>query len=508
MNKLALKVNKGLLEKYSQVYVPGSYQAKFNEVLSSRRSEHLKALRKIKSPCLFWGLDLEPGQENLWMMNSLRIFQEPAVLWLTGINQTGIRLVINPLAKGKQSQEILFVPPKDPTKEFWDGARFGLPSQEDAQYDQNLAEIQVLTGIEDIRVNTELESYILDSQFKELRAFYHDYRELTDLHTPERKLKSYLCTTDRNYEHKEKLQKYLKKNKCSTIIRPWVWEHYLLRLPLEKGQVKDAKKAQKVTLDAFKQTLSSLPNLKNENELGRLLEYHMLKSTTSGLAFPSIVAGAKNATVLHYLKNDESLKKGTMVLMDFGARVGTQHCDISRTIPVDGRYNPLQKLLYNIVLDAQTFHQKQIKPGISLNDATQATWEFLETQLRERFFKMGGVARREYDQSGIEVSQDNLNPNLGIRPHGISHLMGEQEHDGDPFRIYPQVPLQEGWMISNEPGLYGHFTLKIQGKKYSEWIGIRLEDDLLLTKGGCVNLSKDFPHTTDEIENLIGVTHG
>ena len=97
----------------------------------------------------------------------------------------------------------------------------------------------------------------------------------------------------------------------------------MLRLPLDKGQVKDARKAQAITLEAFKNTLSELPKFKSENDLGRFLEYQMLKESTAGLAFPSIVAGAKNATVLHYLKNDEKLKKGSMVLLDFGARVGT-----------------------------------------------------------------------------------------------------------------------------------------------------------------------------------------
>jgi Xaa-Pro aminopeptidase len=107
--------------------------------------------------------------------------------------------------------------------------------------------------------------------------------------------------------------------------------------------------------------------------------------------------------------------------------------------------------------------------------------------LQQRFFARGGKAQRSY--SG--------------QPHGLSHLMGEQEHDGDPYRIYQDYPLQVGWQISNEPGLYGHFEITLGGRRYSEWIGIRVEDDLLITKDGCRNLSASIPKEIPEIEALI-----
>jgi Xaa-Pro aminopeptidase len=81
--------------------------------------------------------------------------------------------------------------------------------------------------------------------------------------------------------------------------------------------------------------------------------------------------------------------------------------------------------------------------------------------------------------------------------------MGEQEHEGDPYRIYQDYPLKEGWQISNEPGLYGHFEITLKGRKYSEWIGIRVEDDLLITKGGCRNLCAGVPKEIAELEALM-----
>lgn len=521
-------MDKKLLEKYSQVYVPGSYQAQFPAILQSRRQGHLDELKKSKGLCLFWGLDIEPGHENLWLMNGMRIFQEPSILWLTGINQTGIRLVLDPKSPRANSREVLFVPPKDLTKEFWDGAQFGLPPIEDEGYESSLQEIQMLTGIQDIRLSSSFNDYVIErlASDKNLQAFafYHDYRKVPegfdqdslDKHytRPGQKFnlkelqKRLVIKTDRNYSQVQLLAKAFKKAKLPQVIKPWAWEHYLLRLPLEKGQVKDAKKAQTITRLAFEKILAELGNFKNENELGRALEYHMLKSSTSGLAFPSIIASGKNATVLHYLKNDEKLKNGSMVLMDFGVRYGTQHSDISRTIPKNGKYNPLQKLLYDIVLDAQMYHQSQVRPGVTLNDITWNTWRFLEDQLKLRFFDLGGQASRQYDRGGLWVDSSNVDTQSIIKPHGVSHLMGEQEHDGDPCRMYPNMPLQPGWMISNEPGLYGEFKIKLGKKSYSESIGIRIEDDLIVTAKGCVNLSKDFPHTTEEIEKLIGVSNG
>jgi Xaa-Pro aminopeptidase len=214
----------------------------------------------------------------------------------------------------------------------------------------------------------------------------------------------------------------------------------------------------------------------------------MLRRSPFGLAFPSIIAGGRNATVLHYLKNDEPLDPKGLVLMDFGARWGTMHADITRVVPVSGRFNPLQALIYGIVLDAAKENQRNAKPGATIRELNDKVWAFLEDALERRFLSNGGKAKRAYTG----------------KPHGVSHLMGEQEHDGDPHRIYQDHPLQPGWQISNEPGLYGHFVITLGGKRYAEWIGIRIEDDLLITKTGCRNLSGSIPREIGEIERLMG----
>ncbi len=213
----------------------------------------------------------------------------------------------------------------------------------------------------------------------------------------------------------------------------------------------------------------------------------MLEESPYGLSFPSIIASGPNATVLHYMKNDDIFSKGEMVLMDFGVRWMTMHADISRTVPASGKFNPMQKMLYEIVLKAQLAVQRTARRGITMNELNDCCWNSVNKGLEKIFKSAGGKFKLRYKD----------------RPHGVSHLMGEQEHDGDPFRNYLSEPMQEGWLISNEPGLYGSFKICLNGKIYDEEIGIRIEDNLLITKTGCENLSRLIPKTVRQIEKLM-----
>jgi len=166
----------------------------------------------------------------------------------------------------------------------------------------------------------------------------------------------------------------------------------------------------------------------------------------------------------------------------------TMHADISRTIPASGRFNPMQKMLYEIVLKAQMAVQKKARMGVTVNALNDCCWGSINSDLEKVFRAAGGKLKLRYNE----------------RPHGVSHLIGEQEHDGDPFRNYANEPMQSGWLISNEPGLYGEFRIRLNGKNYDEQIGIRLEDNLLITKTGCRNMSRKIPKTVAEIERLMG----
>ena len=206
-----------------------------------------------------------------------------------------------------------------------------------------------------------------------------------------------------------------------------------------------------------------------------------------GLSYPSIVASGSNATTLHYMKNDDPIYKGEMMLMDFGVRWMTMHADITRSFPVSGKFNPMQKMLYEIVLKGQREVEKAARAGVTVEDLNEVCWAVVNEGLEKKFVAAGGKCKLRYKE----------------RPHGVSHLMGEQEHDGDPFRNYAKQPMKPGWMISNEPGLYGEFKICLDGKTYDETIGIRIEDNLVITQKGCMNLSRNIPKSVREIERLM-----
>ncbi len=460
-----------LLDKYSQVFVPGLKKDHAKEVFKNRRKKQLKALNSVT---LFFGAAVEPNNDAVHLMNGMRLFQEPSILYLTGINQTGVILVLDSYEK---DGEILFISKKDPTKEFWDGVRLGV--EEIASGVTSSKEITDLTGIKKVLPITEFDSWISNrlKNEKKVDAFFHTYNTKTRISK----------LSDQNSEHIKKLKKTLKNSNKKLAIESCAQNHFELRLTHDEWQIAETKHAQKLTKNAFLKLLPSVPTFKSEHAIKLDLEHKLQLQSVFGLAFPTIVANEQNACVLHYQKSDASFKKNSLLLLDFGIRFGTMHSDISRTIPINGIFNPLQKLLYQIILDAQKLNESLIKPGAMIQENDWKVWSFIENQLNSQFFSAGGKARRDYK----------------TKPHGVSHLIGEQCHEGDPFRLYQVEPLKEGMLLSNEPGIYGYFEMKIDGKTYKEYIGIRIEDNIYVTKTGCLNISKSIPKQINQLERLI-----
>jgi len=430
-------------------------------------------MEKEKRLMVIAGVPYGPGGETVWSYAHCASYQEPGFMHLTGINQFNVILILDP--GSKESDEILFVAKKDPKKEFWDGVRFGSGDPE------SLAEVSRVTGIKDVRdialFQKTLKERFLKRRKKSLGALWME---------GEVNGKKVSVKGDHNWALKQKLSRWVKSWGGGSLVNI-MDNHFDLRLPLDKYDVQNTLKAQEITGLAFKEALGHFSNLKSEYELQGFLEGHMLMRSPYGLSFPSIIAGGANAATLHYMKNDDEFSSDEMVLMDFGVRWMTMHADISRTVPASGKFNPLQKMLYEIVLKAQLRVEKEAREGVTINQLNDVCWSVVNEGLDNKFKKAGGLCDLHY--SG--------------RPHGVSHLMGEQEHDGDPFRMYAKKPMKPGWMISNEPGLYGDFKIKLDGKVYDERIGIRIEDNLLIRKQGCLNLSACVPKTVKQIEKLM-----
>lgn len=447
---------------YSQVFISSKEYSSKNVYRARRRA----MMKNLNAPCVFAGMPIDPGTEEAFVQTWNKFIQEPAFLYLTGINQAGCYLLLNP----QTSEEVLFVPRKDPFKEFWNGKRLG--------YYEGDTEVARVTGIRDVRPADEFFETVVDlarlqgKRIADERLIYAYYFE---------KFKD-----DHNDQFKKELQKAIRGSGAKLCSAAPI--HWKLRLPLEKERILDARKAQEITDKAFRKVLGRLKSLKDERQLGLLLDYEMQKDSDGDLAFPTIVAGGANACCLHYVKKDEPLKAGELVLLDFGIRYNSLHSDISRTIPISGKFNPLQKMLYEIVLDSQVEYQKHVRPGVTLKEIGMVPWDFIMNALDERLVKGArGKFKLLYDK----------------RPHGVSHFIGEQIHEGSPENRSLDVVLEPGMLISCEPGLYGEFEASIGGKRYKERIGIRIEDDLLITGNGFENISADIPKTVQDLEALI-----
>ncbi|MFQ5481898.1 MAG: aminopeptidase P N-terminal domain-containing protein [Nitrospinaceae bacterium] len=461
-------------KRYSGIFRDGGAGAHSKKRFRERRK---KLMAKENRLLALAGVPHGPGQETLWAYAHCPTYQEPAVMYLTGVNQAEVILLLDP--GSKESDEILFVKRKDPGKEFWDGLRFGVGDG------QSEAEARGVTGIKDVRdialFNEVFCQRLKRRRKKEAGVFWLEGK---------RQGRDKNITTDHNWNFKKRVEGLLRRCQVpQTRLHNIMRSHFELRLPLDRYDVANVLKAQRITREAFERTLGHFHQFRNECAVQGFLEGRMLMHSPYGLSFPSIIASGSNATVLHYMKNDDAFRTGEMVLLDFGVRWMTMHADISRTVPASGRFNPLQRLLYEIVLGAQAAVQRKAAPGVIIQELNEVCWNHINEHLDKRFHALGGKSFLSYEG----------------RPHGVSHLMGEQEHDGDPFRNYGNEPMQPGWMISNEPGLYGRFKLRLKGKLYDEELGIRIEDNLLITEKGCRNLSAGIPKKVETLESLMNV---
>ena len=384
------------------------------------------------------------------------IFQDPVALFLCGITQLGYALQLDPTTQ----TTTLYLPKKNPTAEFWEGAAFGYDAPDDVDQIRKTCGIDVVCDIAMLRDHVTAQA----TTHGQLTSFW--------------RAGSGRVFTDHHNQFRQRLKRW-----SSVPIHNCQDAYWDLQLVLDSTDIAQLRQAVSYTATAFQAVATH--SFESETALAGTLIGELLQHSADGLSFSPIVANEKNATVLHYTANNASLKPNTLTLLDFGVRVGNMHSDVSRVIPVSGRFNPLQRQLMAIVLAAQAHVEALATPGVTINDLNTACWDHLNAEL-SAFRLAGGVATLPYDKA----------------PHGVSHLIGYSVHDGDPFRAYKKRALVPGNVISNEPGVYGYFEAKIDGVWYKEWIGIRLEDDLLITPGGCENLTKDIPKTPEQIETL------
>jgi Xaa-Pro aminopeptidase len=276
---------------------------------------------------------------------------------------------------------------------------------------------------------------------------------------------------------------------------------HLLRMREVKSPAELAllQRAIDITDEAHRAALRRVSTATHENQLQATIEFTYRDLGADGWGFPSIVAAGRNATTLHYEVNEAPIDRKDLVLLDIGAEVDGYTADITRTIPASGTYSPEQRAIHDAVFRAQNESMKLMRAGSSFSKAHRRA----EEVLGEELMKVGLITKNESEQVRLYF------------PHGLGHPIGLQVHD-----VYDRTRLfEEGMVVTNEPGIYvrradvvaSPFYKKLSDDERKgidaalaryEGIGVRIEDDLLITKGDPVLLSKS-PRSATDIEAFM-----
>lgn len=337
---------------------------------------------------------------------------------------------------GLIQKEIMFIHPYDEFKAKWVGAPLSIQA------------VSAQNGIDEIYY-LETFSKHLEAYLEQCTKLYVDLKDEKDAYS-----KEMLFARDmkKKFPHLTIFNAESLFKKARTI-----------KLPEEVDQMKKAIDITKQGIEAILSNMKECYEYQLESYFDQAIKYH----GATGYAFPTIAASGKNGCCLHYMANEEIAYKGDLILFDLGASYDMYCADISRTFPVSGSFTPRQKQLYNIVLEGQNEVMRHIRPGITTKELNQILIAYYVRELTS----IGLIQKPE------EVSKYYF--------HGVSHHIGLECHD-----LCDYTPLQPNSIISCEPGLY----------IAEEGIGIRIEDDILVTEQGCINLSDNILKTVEEIE--------
>ena len=271
-------------------------------------------------------------------------------------------------------------------------------------------------------------------------------------------------------------------------------EHVLHEMRLFKSpeELKLMRRAAEVSTKAHVKAMQKCKAGLYEYQIEAELIYHFIQDGLRAVAYPSIVAGGKNACVLHYTENSAQLNNGDLLLIDAGAECDHYAADITRTFPVSGRFTEPQKLLYQLVLDAQTAAIAKVQPGLPWHLAHDASVETITKGLITLGLLKGKVAKLIKDEKYKQFYM-----------HRIGHWLGMDVHDVGDYKIEKEWRLLEpGMVLTIEPGLYIPADCLTVDEQW-RGIGIRIEDDILVTASGHEILTDGAPKTIADIESLM-----
>ncbi|HEY6955895.1 MAG TPA: Xaa-Pro aminopeptidase [Flavisolibacter sp.] len=377
--------------------------------------------------------------------------QNSDLYWLSGVTQEDSMVILFPDNPDPKYREVLVLVRPNELKEKWDGKRL------------RREEATALTGIQTI--------VWLDSIDALLQGWIH-LAETIYLDTNENDRKGSLVRT-RDYRFVEEMKSRYplhQYERAARILKD-------LRGIKTEYEIEVTQKAIDITRGAFARVMKFVKPGVWEYEIHAEIIHEFMRQRADGEAYGSIIASGDRARTLHYVTNNQQCLDGELILMDFGASYGGYNADLTRTIPVNGRFSRRQKTVYNACLHLHDYAKSLLKPGITLVDYTEKVGE----EATQQFLKIGLLKKTDVKNEDPD--------NRAYRKylyHGISHHLGLDVHDLGPRT----EPLKAGMLLTVEPGIYIE----------EEQIGVRIENNVWITRNGNKDLFKNIPITVEEIE--------
>lgn len=389
--------------------------------------------------------------------STLPFVQHSDIFHLSGVDQEESILVIFPDAHSEKMREILFLKETSETIKVWEGEKL---TKESAFETSGIETVFWLDQFERV-----LGSLLVEAENIYLNVNMHT-RANTEMQTREDR---FIAWCKKKYPTHSYFQSAPIMHKIRAI-----------KHPIEIGLM---QKACDITEKGFRRILPYVKPGIMEYNIEAELTHEFLNNRSKGFSYTPIIASGANACVLHYIENNKECKSGDIILMDFGAEYANYKSDLSRSIPVSGKFTDRQKAVYNAVLEVKNQATKLLIPGVNLHDYHKEVGLIMQEQL---------IKLNLIDKTDIKNQNPNWPAYKKYFMHGTSHFIGLDTHDVGLWH----EPVKENMVFTVEPGIYIP----------QEELGIRLEDDVVIQKNGePINLMRNIPIELEEIEELMNV---
>tara|TARA_B100001063_G_scaffold23626_3_gene17969 strand:- start:10712 stop:12007 length:1296 start_codon:yes stop_codon:yes gene_type:complete len=421
---------------------------RLNKQLFIDNRERFKSMMEPNSLAIFHSNDIYPTSAD----GTMPFKQATDILWLSGVDQEDSVLVISPDAKRNEDKELLFLTETNDLIAVWEGEKL------------TKKEAFEVSGIQTVYWLSEFDTIMksLMSQTENVYLLTQEHlRRNTPVQTREMRLNAELKKIYPNHNYKRSAPFLNKLRAIKTAL-----------------EIEVMKIAAEITAAGFNRVLKFLKPDCWEHEIEAEFIHEFVKRRSRGFAYSPIIGSGSNACVLHYLENNKQCISGDLILIDVGAEYANYACDVTRCFPVNGKFTDRQREVYESVLRVEKASIELLKPGAVLSEYHKRVGDLMTKEL----INLNLLSQEEVD---------NQNPSWPAYKkyfmHGTSHYLGLDVHD---YGLWDGSPMEAGMVFTCEPGIYIP----------EEGIGIRIEDDILITSSGYINLTKEIPKEVSEIE--------